>query len=108
MKMKKLYKSIMIVTLGVISFQASAKDTLLVWEDVDRSFSIKSAVDAFEYEYDCNVDIKEVPMPAQREQLLKQGPQGNGRDIVILAADMVGLGVKNGCLAPVDFMQVDA
>lgn len=108
MKMKKLYKSIMIVTLGVISFQASAKDTLLVWEDVDRSFSIKSAVDAFEYEYDCNVDIKEVPMPAQREQLLKQGPQGNGPDIVILAADMVGLGVKNGCLAPVDFMQVDA
>lgn len=108
MKMKKLYKSILIVTLGVISFQASAKDTLLVWEDVDRSFSIKSAVDAFEYEYDCNVDIKEVPMPAQREQLLKQGPQGNGPDIVILAADMVGLGVKNGCLAPVDFMQVDA
>lgn len=96
------------MTLGVISFQASAKDTLLVWEDVDRSFSIKSAVDAFEYEYDCNVDIKEVPMPAQREQLLKQGPQGNGPDIVILAADMVGLGVKNGCLAPVDFMQVDA
>ncbi len=108
MKMKKLYKSILIVTLGVISFQASAKNTLLVWEDVDRSFSIKSAVDAFEYEYDCNVDIKEVPMPAQREQLLKQGPQGNGPDIVILAADMVGLGVKNGCLAPVDFMQVDA
>lgn len=108
MKMKKLYKSILIVTLGVISFQASAKDTLLVWEDVDRSFSIKSAVDAFEYEYDCNVDIKEVPMPAQREQLLKQGPQGNGPDIVILAADMVGLGVKNGCLAPIDFMQVDA
>ena len=108
MKMKKLYKSILIVTLGVISFQASAKDTLLVWEDVDRSFSIKSAVDAFEYEYDCNVVIKEVPMPAQREQLLKQGPQGNGPDIVILAADMVGLGVKNGCLAPVDFMQVDA
>lgn len=108
MKMKKLYKSIMIVTLGVISFQASAKDTLLVWEDVDRSFSIKSAVYAFEYEYDCNVDIKEVPMPAQREQLLKQGPQGNGPDIVILAADMVGLGVKNGCLAPIDFMQVDA
>ena len=108
MKMKKLYKSILIVTLGVISFQASAKNTLLVWEDVDRSFSIKSAVDAFEYEYDCNVVIKEVPMPAQREQLLKQGPQGNGPDIVILAADMVGLGVKNGCLAPVDFMQVDA
>lgn len=106
--MNKLYKFILTISFGVISCQAYAKDTLVVWEDVDRSFSIQSAVEAFEHEYNCNIDLKEVPMPAQREFLVKQGPKGDGPDIVILAADMVGLGVKDGCLAPIDFMQTDA
>ncbi|MGN0916100.1 MAG: extracellular solute-binding protein [Succinivibrio sp.] len=97
-----------LAALSVLSVPAFAKTELVVWEDVTRSDSVTSFVEEFEKQNDCKVTVKEVMMQRQLNELIKYGPQGQGPDILTLAADIVGNAYTKDLIVPISFMQFDA
>lgn len=91
----------------IYSQETLATEKLIVWEDVGRASTIASAVKDFETIYDCKVEVLEKPMYHQVELLEKQGPKGEGPDVVVLASDMVGVAKDKNLITPVHFMQVE-
>lgn len=91
----------------VYSHEILATERLVVWEDVGRASTISSAVKDFEKIYDCDVDVLEKPMYHQVELLEKQGPKGEGPDVVVLASDMVGVAKDKNLISQIHFMQVE-
>lgn len=89
--MNKFSKGLLLSLALVYSHEILATERLVVWEDVGRASTIASAVKDFEKIYDCDVDVLEKPMYHQVELLEKQGPKGEGPDVVVLASDMVGV-----------------
>ncbi len=91
----------------IYSHETLATEKLIVWEDVGRASTIATAVKDFETIYDCKVEVREKPMYHQVELLEKQGPKGEGPDVVVLASDMVGVAKDKNLITPVHFMQVE-
>ncbi|MGN1281788.1 MAG: extracellular solute-binding protein [Succinivibrio sp.] len=106
--MKKVIAVLTAAVITTISFNCSAKEKLVIWEDIGRSSTIEHSVKAFEEIADCEIVVKELPMYNQVSSLALKGPKGEGPDIVVLASDMVGLAKDRDLLSPIDFMQVEA
>ncbi len=105
--MNKFSKGLMLSLALIYSQETLATEKLIVWEDVGRASTIASAVKDFETIYDCKVEVLEKPMYHQVELLEKQGPKGEGPDVVVLASDMVGVAKDKNLITPVHFMQVE-
>ena len=105
--MNKFSKGLLLSLALVYSHEILATERLVVWEDVGRASTIASAVKAFEKIYDCDVDVLEKPMYHQVELLEKQGPKGEGPDVVVLASDMVGVAKDKNLISQIHFMQVE-
>lgn len=83
--MNKFSKGLLLSLALVYSHEILATERLVVWEDVGRASTIESAVKDFEKIYDCDVDVLEKPMYHQVELLEKQGPKGEGPDVVVFS-----------------------
>lgn len=105
--MNKFSKGLLLSLALVYSHEILATERLVVWEDVGRASTISSAVKDFEKIYDCDVDVLEKPMNHQVELLEKQGPKGEGPDVVVLASDMVGVAKDKNLISQIHFMQVE-
>lgn len=105
--MNKFSKGLLLSLALVYSHEILATERLVVWEDVGRASTISSAVKDFEKIYDCDVDVLELPMYHQVELLEKQGPKGEGPDVVVLASDMVGVAKDKNLISQIHFMQVE-
>jgi len=105
--MNKFSKGLMLSLALIYSHETLATEKLIVWEDVGRASTIATAVKDFETIYDCKVEVREKPMYHQVELLEKQGPKGEGPDVVVLASDMVGVAKDKNLITPVHFMQVE-
>lgn len=105
--MNKFSKGLLLSLALVYSHEILATERLVVWEDVGRASTISSAVKDFEKIYDCDVDVLEKPMYHQVELLEKQGPKGEGTDVVVLASDMVGVAKDKNLISQIHFMQVE-
>ncbi len=105
--MNKFSKGLLLSFALVYSHEILATERLVVWEDVGRASTIESAVKDFEKLYDCDVDVLEKPMHHQVELLEKQGPKGEGPDVVVLASDMVGVAKDKNLISQIHFMQVE-
>ena len=105
--MNKFSKGLLLSLALVYSHEILATEMLVVWEDVGRASTIASAVKDFEKIYDCDVDVLEKPMYHQVELLEKQGPKGEGPDVVVLASDMVGVAKDKNLISQIHFMQVE-
>ncbi len=105
--MNKFSKGLLLSLALVYSHEILATERLVVWEDVGRASTIASAVKDFEKIYDCDVDVLEKPMYHQVELLEKQGPKGEGPDVVVLASDMVGMAKDKNLISQIHFMQVE-
>ncbi|MBO9128678.1 extracellular solute-binding protein [Bacillus sp. 165] len=80
---------------------AEKQNTLLVWEDKDKSAGLEDAVKSFEEKYDVKVTVKEMQMTDQVKQLRLDGPAGTGPDVITLPHDQIGGAVTEGLLAEV-------
>ena len=105
--MNKFSRGLMLSLALIYSHETLATEKLIVWEDVGRASTIATAVKDFETIYDCKVEVREKPMYHQVELLEKQGPKGEGPDVVVLASDMVGVAKDKNLITPVHFMQVE-
>ncbi|SHI24966.1 Cyclodextrin-binding protein precursor [Vibrio aerogenes CECT 7868] len=101
-KLKKaIYCSAIYIAL-VGSSSVFAKDKLLVWEDIQKSFGNKKAVELFENKYDVDVQVKELPYGGQVEALRMDGPAGTGPDVILIPHDQIGSAVIQGLISPIN------
>ncbi|GGB04728.1 extracellular solute-binding protein [Agarivorans gilvus] len=85
----------------VCSPMALAQQSLLVWEDIQKSFGNEEAVAAFEKQHDVKVEVLEMPYGGQVESLRMDGPAGTGPDVILIPHDQIGGAVIQGLLAPI-------
>lgn len=78
------------VTALFCSPMALAQQSLLVWEDIQKSFGNEEAVAAFEKQHDVKVNVLEMPYGGQVESLRMDGPAGTGPDVVLIPHDQIG------------------
>lgn len=76
------------------------RQTLLVWEDIEKSEGIEEAIAAFEKEHDVDVEVVEKAYASQIEDLRLDGPGGTGPDVLTMPGDQIGTAVVEGLLAP--------
>lgn len=98
--MKVLRPLFVAVALASASASAFAATELNVWEDIQKSRGITEAVAAFEQQYDCKVNIQEMPYVQQIEKLRLDGPAGIGPDVLLIPGDQLGAAVVQGLIAP--------
>jgi len=102
----KKTNNIVICSAVLISLLASsslfAKDKLLVWEDIQKSFGNKEAVELFEQQHDVDVQVTELPYGGQIEALRMDGPAGTGPDVILIPNDQIGSAVIQGLISPLE------
>ncbi len=79
-----------------------AQQSLLVWEDIQKSVGNEEAVKEFEKLNDVKVKVIELPFGGQIESLRLDGPAGTGPDVVLIPHDQIGGAVIQGLLAPIE------
>lgn len=80
----------------------SFSGSLTVWSDETRGPIISAIGEEFTATTGVSVEVVEKDFGDIRDDLVTQGPTGQGPDIVIGAHDWVGKLVQNGALAPVE------
>ena len=80
---------------------------LVIWADDTRVKVLKPLADKFAADEGIKVDVQFVPFDKIRDNLSKQGPAGEGPDIVIGAPDWLGSLVADGAVAPMDLSDAD-
>lgn len=80
--------------------ESDERQTLLVWEDIEKSNGIEEAIAAFEEEYNVDVEVVEKAYASQIEDLRLDGPGGTGPDVLTMPGDQIGTAVVEGLLAP--------
>ena len=80
--------------------ETGERQTLVVWEDIEKSEGIEEAVAAFEKEHDVDVEVVEKAYASQIEDLRLDGPGGTGPDVLTMPGDQIGTAVVEGLLAP--------
>lgn len=105
MECGKFSKKLSIVSFVSLLFSPSvlAQQSLLVWEDIQKSFGNKEAVTEFEKKHNVKVEVIEMPYGGQVESLRMDGPAGTGPDVILIPHDQIGGAVIQGLLAPVNF-----
>ncbi|TSB48473.1 extracellular solute-binding protein [Alkalicoccobacillus porphyridii] len=81
---------------------SSGSNTLLVWEDIQKSEGITEAVEQFEQEHDVQIEVIEKGYAGQIEDLRLDGPSGSGPDVITVPHDQIGTAVTEGLLAELD------
>ena len=96
------------ISLGVVILStvcaapfSMAKEKLLLWEDIQKSFGNEIAITQFEKEHDVIVEVLEVPYGGQIESLRMDGPAGIGPDVILIPHDQIGTAVIQGLLSPI-------
>lgn len=105
MDSKKFSKKINLISATVALFCSPltfAQQSLLVWEDIQKSFGNEEAVAAFEKEHDVKINVVEMPYGGQVESLRMDGPAGTGPDVILIPHDQIGGAVIQGLLAPIN------
>ncbi len=75
---------------------------LVIWADDTRTPVLEPIAAAFSEAEGVNVQVVEVPNDEIRDNLVIQGPAGEGPDIIIGAHDWLGELVSNGVVEPID------
>ena len=75
---------------------------LVIWADDTRRDVVEPFAEAFGEEQGISVAVQEVPFDQIRENVVIQGPAGQGPDIFIGAHDWLGEMVESGVVAPLD------
>ncbi len=110
--MKKSLLSLVLSStlLSALSYSvAYANCSLEVWEDENKGTGIKEAVETFEEETGCTVNITESPYVNHINVMLdaEENKAVPLPDIVMLPADRMGDAAKNKIIRPISFMQED-
>lgn len=108
MKTDKFSKKINLISVTMallFSPLLQAQDTLLVWEDIQKSVGNEEAVAQFEKQHQVEVTVLEMPYGGQIESLRMDGPAGTGPDVVLIPHDQIGGAVIQGLLAPITSSQ---
>lgn len=105
--MNKIIKTLLAISLGSLTTMSSyAKEVLVVWEDVNKGYSIAQAVSSFEKEYDCEVIIKEYN-PVYHIDEFERAKDKNKPDVFIILSDKLGYAVEKGLIQSIDSMKTD-
>ncbi len=105
--MKNVTKLTAAVCAAMFTSLACAADTLVVWEDIQKSEGIKDAVADFEKQFNVKVDLKEMPFVEHLEKVRLDGPAGIGPDVMMMPHDKLGGAVVQGLITPLKFMETD-
>lgn len=104
-KFSKNINVLAITALFLTSPLALAQQSLLVWEDIQKSFGNKEAVAAFEKQHNVKIKVLEMPYGGQVESLRMDGPAGTGPDVILIPHDQIGGAVIQGLLSPIKAKQ---
>ena len=75
---------------------------LVIWADDTRTPVFEEIGEQFTAETGVPVEVTEVDFGTIKDQIIQQGPAGEGADIIIGAHDWLGELVQSGVVAPVD------
>lgn len=108
--MKVFTKALLGMTVGLlVSHSSFAAEQLTVWEDLDKGHGIQPAIEAFEKEFNCKINLVQSDYVAHIQKL--EEAVGNGAtnlpDIVMLPADRLGDAAQKGLITPLNFMVSD-
>lgn len=81
---------------------AAASGTLTIWADDTRAKPITEIAQKFEKDKGVTVKVVQKDFGKIRDDLISQGPSGEGPDVVIGANDWTGKLVTNGAVAPIE------
>lgn len=83
---------------------ATGGETLVVWEDIDKSVGIEEALAEFEEMHDVTIEVVEKTIATQIEDIRLDGPAGTGPDVYTMTGDQIGTAVTEGLVSeiPVD------
>jgi arabinogalactan oligomer/maltooligosaccharide transport system substrate-binding protein len=80
----------------------SASGTLTIWADDTRARPLTEVGKKFQTEKGVTVKVVQKDFGKIRDDLISQGPTGNGPDVIVGAHDWLGKLVQNGAVAPVE------
>ncbi|MGN6089652.1 MAG: sugar ABC transporter substrate-binding protein [Actinomycetales bacterium] len=81
---------------------AAASGTLTIWADDTRAKPITDIAQKFEQDKGVTVKVVQKDFGKIRDDLISQGPSGEGPDVVIGANDWTGKLVTNGAITPIE------
>jgi len=81
---------------------AAAEGALVVWADETRAPVIEDIGADFEADTGVAVEVVQKDFGTIRDDLVSQGPSGQGPDVIIGAHDWIGKLVQNGAITPVE------
>lgn len=81
--------------------ESTGGETLVVWEDIDKSEGIEEAVAEFEKEHDVTIEIVEKTIATQIEDIRLDGPAGTGPDVYTMTGDQIGTAVTEGLISEI-------
>lgn len=81
---------------------AAGDAELVVWTDESRTPVIQAIGDEFAAERGVTVTVQQLDFGDIRDDLVTQGPAGEGPDVLIGAHDWLGQLVTNGAVAPIE------
>jgi arabinogalactan oligomer / maltooligosaccharide transport system substrate-binding protein len=74
---------------------------LVIWEDLEKSKGIQSAIEHFEKEKGIEIEVSEKAFASQIEALRLDGPAGNGPDIFTIPDSQLAAATTEGLLAEI-------
>lgn len=88
---------------------AQARDTLIVWEDIDKGNGIQAVVEKFKAENNCDVILRHNAAYVSHVETYAQNVKSGGEtpDVLMLPADRLGDAAKQGYIVPLSFMNFD-
>jgi len=84
--------------------ESTGGETLVVWEDIDKSAGIEDAIAEFEDMHDVTIEVVEKTIATQIEDIRLDGPAGTGPDVYTMTGDQIGTAVTEGLVSeiPID------
>ncbi len=76
--------------------------TLVIWADDTRAKPLQAVAAKFQAEKGVTVKVVQKDFGKIRDDLISQGPSGQGPDIIVGAHDWLGKLVQNGAVAPIE------
>lgn len=103
--MNKLVKAVSALSLcTVMASSVYAKETLVIWEDYQKSHAIEQAIKTFEKKNDCSIIVKEYSGVYQFGEYLNADRKP---DIFIIQSDKTEDAVNQGLIESLEFMDAD-
>ncbi len=89
-------------TASASSAAPTSAGTLTVWADDTRAKPLQQIAAQFQTEKGVTVKVVQKDFGKIRDDLISQGPSGQGPDVIVGAHDWLGKLVTNGAVAPVE------